>query len=101
MRTVHLKEVKAIIAELKRRLKPLEFQAELKGGLRERGSTSHDVDLAITLPTLCLSEENEIFNIINKYGNILYDKFKLELDVDFFFKGKFVYKLDQHGFVEV
>lgn len=101
MRNVNLEDVERKIARLERELEPLGFRVELKGGLKERGFTSHDVDLAIDLPTRYLDPEDEVPFILNRFGNILYHKFKLELDVDFFFKGEFVYKFDQHGFVEV
>jgi hypothetical protein len=41
-----------------------------------------------------------VFDILNKWGNILYDKFKLELDVNFLHKNKRLYKFDREGIFE-
>jgi hypothetical protein len=79
----------------------MNFVVRLKGGLRKKGFTSHDVDFDMEIPTPWLDIEDEIFDVINKYGNIFYDRYRLELDIDFQYHKEFVYKLDRFGFSEV
>jgi hypothetical protein len=103
MKPVYIDDVSEIIAALKREALSLNrgVQIELIGGLKERGFTSHDVDISVDLPLPCLDPEDEIFGILNKYGNIIHHKFKLELDVTFLYENECLYKLDEHGFIEV
>jgi hypothetical protein len=42
----------------------------------------------------------EVFLIMNDFGNEIWDKYHLELDLNFLFKGKPKYKLDKGGFFE-
>jgi len=70
----------------------------LIGGLKLRGYTSHDIDLEINMPFPKPPHE-EIFAIMNDFGNELWKKYGLDLDINFCFENKPIYKLDQGVFL--
>jgi hypothetical protein len=96
---VFLKDLQDLLSSMKMQLKPYGYDIKLVGGLRERGCTSHDVDLDISMPNQLLPSE-EVFLMVNRYGNEFFEKYNLELDVNFLFRGKPRYKLDKGGFFE-
>jgi len=96
---VFLVEVRLLLGEFKKELNALGYCAKLIGGLKTKGYTRHDIDLDIKMPFSDPPDE-EIFYIINDFGNELWKKHGLEFDLNFWFKGKPKYKLDQGGFFE-
>ncbi|MGA3060358.1 MAG: hypothetical protein ABSD92_08315 [Candidatus Bathyarchaeia archaeon] len=85
--------------DLKHELRLYGYTLKVTGGLKERGFTSHDVDLDISMPTSEPPDE-EIFRIINAYGNELWNKCHLDFDLNFCYKRKLRYKLDKESFFE-
>jgi hypothetical protein len=75
------------------------YDIKLIGGLQERGYTSHDIDLDVSMPH-SQPPNGDVFLIINEYGNEFWEKYRLELDLNLSFEGKPKYKLDKGGFFE-
>lgn len=96
---VFLKDAEHLLEDLENKLKRFEYNPILTGGLKQRGYTSHDVDLEIKMPFPKPPHE-EIFVIINDFGNKLWKQYGLDLDINFCFENKPFYKLDQGGFFE-
>ena len=95
-----LEDIQELLSEMKKELQPYGFKVKLIGGLHERGYTSNDIDLDINM-AYSSPPEQEIFNILNQYGNEFWEKHHLELDINFFVKGNFTYKFSKEGFFEV
>jgi len=99
VKKVFLKDIQDLLSEMKMELKYYGYNVKLIGGLHEKGYTSHDIDLDVSMPFPTPPNE-EIFYIVNHYGNEFWEKYLLELDVNFSFRRKLKYKLDKDGFFE-
>ncbi len=94
---VFLEDLQNLLSDMKSRLRAYGYDLKLIGGLQERGYTSHDVDLDLNIPHPQPPNE-DVFLIINQYGNELWEKYHLELDVNFLLGRKPRCKLDKDGF---
>jgi hypothetical protein len=94
-----LKEIQPLLKDMEIELRLHGYSCKLKGGLKQKGFTGHDVDLEIKMPSTTPPSE-EVFVIINGFGNELWKKFGLLLDIDFCFEKEPVYKFDDGGFFE-
>jgi len=102
VKKVFLKDIQDLLSEMKMELKSYGYKVKLIGGLHEKGYTSHDIDLDISMPFPTPPNE-EIFYIVNQYVNEFWEKHHLELDMNFLFRRELKYKLDmspQGGFFE-
>lgn len=96
---VFLEDLQTLLNDMKSELQTYGYNLKLTGGLQERGYTGHDVDLDVSMPqSQCPNEE--IFLILNWYGNEFQEKHHLTLDLTLSFKGKPRFKLDEGGFFE-
>ena len=97
VKKVFLKDLKNPLNELKLDLKSRGFDVKLIGGLKERGYTTHDIDLDISMPHTSLPDE-KILSILSDFGYRVWEEFGLELDINFWHKRrKLLYKMDKDG----
>jgi hypothetical protein len=99
VKKVFLKDIQDLLSEMRMELKSYGYIVKLIGGLHKKGYTNHDIDLDVSMPSSTPPNE-EIFNIVNQYGNEFWEKYHLELDVNFLFRRKLKYKLAKDGFFE-
>lgn len=64
VKKVFPKDIQDLLSEMKMELKSYGYAVKLIGGLHEKGYTSHDIDLDISMP-FSIPPNEEIFHIVN------------------------------------